>query len=258
MIGTAAAVGLFVSVGVHELGHARAAARYGVETASITLRILGGLASLKSMPKEWNRGFWIALAGRVTSVLVGVVAYAVVLALPASTPVASFVFGWLVVTNGALAAFVYGAANGESRHVAVASLLEGLTAADVMRSDAEPVSADATLAALLDRMMRERRTTYTVADAGEVVDAVSLSDAKRAATRRRGDASRDVMVEGVARVPADADAFEVLALLNDASTGVVLVPEAGEIAGVATQAEFASLLQIRREGEWLLASRVAQ
>ncbi len=319
VIGVVAAVGLFVSVAIHELGHAWAARRYGIETESITLWILGGLASLKSMPKEWNREFWIALAGPVTSVLVGAVCYAAVVALPASTSVATFVFGWLVVMNVTLAAFnmlpafpmdggrilrallarrrpyatatriaarvgsgfavlfavvgvlafsplllllalfVYGAANGESRIVAVASLLEGLTAADVMRSDAESVPADATLADLLDRMLRERRTAYPVEDAGSVVGVVSLADARRARKRDPGETRvRDVMAEGVRRVPADADAFEVLALLNERGVGVVLVPEAGEVAGVVTQAEFASLLQIRREGEGLLAPRVAQ
>ena len=44
VIGTLAAVGLFVSVTLHELGHAWAAMRYDLEVESITLWILGGLA----------------------------------------------------------------------------------------------------------------------------------------------------------------------------------------------------------------------
>ncbi|WP_459190790.1 site-2 protease family protein [Halosimplex sp. J119] len=105
VIGAAAAVGLFVSVGVHELGHAWAARRYGIGTESITLWLLGGLAALESMPREWNREFWIAIAGPITSVLTAIACYLVVLALPASTPVATFVFGWLVVTNVLLTVF---------------------------------------------------------------------------------------------------------------------------------------------------------
>ncbi|WP_436911570.1 site-2 protease family protein [Halosimplex marinum] len=104
-IGAGAAVGLFVSVGVHELGHAWAARRYGIGTQSITLWLLGGIAALEEMPREWNREFWIAIAGPITSVLTGVACYAVLLAVPASAPVVGFVLGWLVVTNILLAVF---------------------------------------------------------------------------------------------------------------------------------------------------------
>ncbi|QLH78033.1 site-2 protease family protein [Halosimplex rubrum] len=105
VIGAGAAVGLFASVGVHELGHAWAARRYGIGTQSITLWLLGGIAALDEMPREWNREFWIAIAGPITSVLTGVACYVVLLAVPASAPVVGFVFGWLVVTNVLLAVF---------------------------------------------------------------------------------------------------------------------------------------------------------
>ena len=104
-IGVAAAVGLFASVTLHELGHSWAAMRYGVAVESITLWILGGLANLQEMPEEWDRELVIALAGPVTSVLVAVAAAAGVLAAPASAPVVAFVFGWLAVTNLTLAGF---------------------------------------------------------------------------------------------------------------------------------------------------------
>ncbi|MFC7165238.1 site-2 protease family protein [Halospeciosus flavus] len=105
IVGVGAAVALFTSVAIHELGHSWAAMRYGIQTESITLWILGGLAALSEMPKEWNRELWIALAGPVTSVLVAAAAYLVVLVLPASTPILAFVFGWAVVTNLLLAVF---------------------------------------------------------------------------------------------------------------------------------------------------------
>jgi len=105
VIGAGAAVGLFASVAVHELGHAWAARRYGIGTQSITLWLLGGIAALEEMPREWNREFWIAIAGPITSVLTGVACYVLLLAVPASAPVVGFVFGWLVVTNVLLAVF---------------------------------------------------------------------------------------------------------------------------------------------------------
>jgi Zn-dependent protease len=52
VIGVLAAVGLFVSVTLHELGHSWVALRYGVENESIALWNLGGIAALSSIPHE--------------------------------------------------------------------------------------------------------------------------------------------------------------------------------------------------------------
>ncbi|WP_380678804.1 site-2 protease family protein [Salinigranum sp. GCM10025319] len=105
VIGVLAAVGLFVSVTVHELGHSWVALRYGIEIESITLWILGGIASLKTLPKEWNRELWIAIAGPAASVLVAVVCYVGVLVTPRSLQVTRFVVGWLAITNVTLTVF---------------------------------------------------------------------------------------------------------------------------------------------------------
>ncbi|WP_440990251.1 site-2 protease family protein [Haloarchaeobius baliensis] len=105
VVGTLAAVGLFVSVTLHELGHAWVARRYGLGIESITLWILGGLAALSEIPREWNREFWIAIAGPVTSVATAGAAAGVLLVTPSSVPVAQFVFGWLAVANLTLAVF---------------------------------------------------------------------------------------------------------------------------------------------------------
>ena len=105
LLGTAAAVGLFVSVTLHELGHSWVAMRYDIEIESITLWIFGGIASLSSVPREWQREFWIAVAGPVASVGVAVVCLAVAALLPASLPAAVFVVGWLGLVNVTLAVF---------------------------------------------------------------------------------------------------------------------------------------------------------
>ena len=105
LVGTAAAVGLFVSVTLHELGHAWVALRYGLGIESITLWILGGLAALSEIPREWNREFWIAIAGPATSVATAGLAAGLLLVTPSSLPAAQFVFGWLAVANVTLAVF---------------------------------------------------------------------------------------------------------------------------------------------------------
>jgi len=105
IIGVLAAVGLFASVTVHELGHSWVALRYGIEIESITLWILGGMAALSRIPREWNREFWIAIAGPATSVGVGGVCFAALYAVPAQLPVVRFVVGYLAILNVVLAGF---------------------------------------------------------------------------------------------------------------------------------------------------------
>jgi Zn-dependent protease/predicted transcriptional regulator len=105
LIGTLAAVGLFVSVMLHELGHSWVALRYDINIESISLWILGGIAALESIPEEWNREFWIAIAGPIVSVLTAAGCWVMLLVLPNSLPVLRFVFGWLIVTNIILTVF---------------------------------------------------------------------------------------------------------------------------------------------------------
>ena len=105
LIATGASVGLFGSVAFHELAHSWVALRYDIEVESITLWILGGLASLAEMPREWNREFWIAIAGPVSSLALGL-AFAGSLALvPSELTVLVFVVGFLGVINVVLAVF---------------------------------------------------------------------------------------------------------------------------------------------------------
>lgn len=105
VIGVLAAVGLFVSVTLHELGHSWVARRYDIHIESITLWILGGIASFKELPREWEKEFWIAVAGPLTSLLVALVCLAAAIAVPGSLPVVVFVLGWLALVNIILVVF---------------------------------------------------------------------------------------------------------------------------------------------------------
>ncbi|MEY7850336.1 site-2 protease family protein [Natrarchaeobius sp. A-rgal3] len=105
ILGLAAAIGLFVGVILHELGHSLTAQRYGFPIDSITLWLFGGVAALSEMPEDWRQEFTIAIAGPIVSVLVGVVSYALFLVTPASLDGVRFVLAYLAVLNVALAGF---------------------------------------------------------------------------------------------------------------------------------------------------------
>ena len=105
LIGIVAAVGLFASVTFHELGHSWAAMRYDIGVESITLWILGGLAALSEMPEEWNREFWIAIAGPASSVLLGGLCIAALYVVPGELTLVVFMLGFLAVMNIILAVF---------------------------------------------------------------------------------------------------------------------------------------------------------
>lgn len=105
LVGLVAAIGLFIGVTLHELGHALVSMRFGYGIQSITLWLLGGIAQLEEQPRIWYHEFWIAVAGPITSVAIGFVCYAIVLVVPANLTVIIFIFGYLAILNIALAVF---------------------------------------------------------------------------------------------------------------------------------------------------------
>lgn len=105
LLGLAAAVGLFVGVVLHELGHSLTAQRYGFPIESITLWLFGGIAAFSEMPEDWRQELNIAVAGPIVSVLVGVGSYLLFAVTPESLNGVRFVLGYLAVLNVALAIF---------------------------------------------------------------------------------------------------------------------------------------------------------
>jgi Zn-dependent protease/CBS domain-containing protein len=143
LLGAVAALGLFVGVVLHELGHSVVALHYGYVIESITLWVLGGIASFAEMPERWGEELLIAVAGPLVSVLVGAACYLGFSALPPAFDAGRFVLGYLAVINVGLAAF---------------NLLPGF-----------PMDGGRVLRALLARTRSYRRATQLAASVGRVV-----------------------------------------------------------------------------------------
>jgi Zn-dependent protease/CBS domain-containing protein len=73
LMGLAGALGLFVSIIFHELCHSLVAKQYGLPMGSITLFIFGGVAEMEEEPKTPKIEFWMAIAGPLSSIFLGIV-----------------------------------------------------------------------------------------------------------------------------------------------------------------------------------------
>ncbi|MBS1869484.1 MAG: site-2 protease family protein [Actinobacteria bacterium] len=100
-----AALLLFLSLGLHELGHALVARREGMQIDGITLWLLGGVARFGGGRFPSARAeLRIALAGPLVSLAIGGALLAFALAVPLPSAVDGVVF-WLGYVNLALLAF---------------------------------------------------------------------------------------------------------------------------------------------------------
>jgi Zn-dependent protease len=81
LVAVGAALAFGASIVVHELGHALAARRFGIETSGVDLWFFGGLAKLDREPDTPGREFAVAIAGPlVTAAVAGLCALGAVLA----------------------------------------------------------------------------------------------------------------------------------------------------------------------------------
>ncbi len=102
--GLVASLLFFISILLHELGHAVVALRHGLRTRSITLFIFGGVAQLEKDPKDGRSELWMAAAGPVVSLsLAGLFYLCAVLPFVAAPAVA--VAKYLALINLMLAVF---------------------------------------------------------------------------------------------------------------------------------------------------------
>jgi len=106
-MGAAGAVGLFVSIVLHELSHSLVARRYNLPIRGITLFIFGGVAHMEEEPPSAEAELMMAIAGPIASVVLAVAFYLVALGASVGGFTAPVVTSltWLAMINLVLAAF---------------------------------------------------------------------------------------------------------------------------------------------------------
>jgi Zn-dependent protease/CBS domain-containing protein len=106
LMGMVGALGLFLSVIVHEFSHSLVARKFGMPMKGITLFLFGGVAEMEDEPPSAKAEFWMAIVGPLTSIALALGFYGIYLSgvETVSVPI-NAVIGYLALINGILAAF---------------------------------------------------------------------------------------------------------------------------------------------------------
>jgi Zn-dependent protease/CBS domain-containing protein len=94
IMGITGAIGLFISIVVHEFSHSLAARRFGMPMKGITLFIFGGVAEMTDEPPSAKAEFWIAVVGPLSSIALSAIFYVLYQAAMAA--------GWSIAFNGVI------------------------------------------------------------------------------------------------------------------------------------------------------------
>jgi len=105
-MGITGAIGLFISVILHELSHSIVARKYGLTMKGITLFIFGGVAEMPEEPQNPKTEFLMAVAGPASSLVIGGLCYLLYgLGIGILPLYMSAVLGYLALINTMLAIF---------------------------------------------------------------------------------------------------------------------------------------------------------
>jgi len=140
-----------------------------------------------------------------------------------------------------IAFFIYIGASGEAQQTVMKAAFEGVAVRDVMTpaEQVNAVSADTSVAALIDRMFSERHTGYPVMRDGELVGLVTLEDAQAVRpVERDAFTVGEVMSTDLTTIDATADAMNAFQRMQENGIGrLIVVNRANEFVGLITRSD---------------------
>lgn len=215
--GACAALGLIVSILLHELSHALVARHDGVPVTRITIWMLGGVAQLGGHARSAASELKIAIAGPLTSLAFGSTSLivAVIIGVLGANDLVVATFGWLAVVNASLAVF---------------NMLPGA-----------PLDGGRVVAALLWRRTgNEQFARFRSAQAGTMLGQTLIALGIFLLAIGRGDglwlALIGWFVTSSAR--AEQNAAHMTGALGDLRVGDVMTPDPETVDGSMTVADF--------------------
>jgi len=107
IMGIVGAIGLFFSIIFHEMSHSLVSREFGLDIRGITLFVFGGVSEMNEEPDDSRTEFFMAVAGPLSSIVLGLVFYGVYrMGIQAGLPgQANAVLNYLAVINFVLAVF---------------------------------------------------------------------------------------------------------------------------------------------------------
>jgi Zn-dependent protease len=150
----------------------------------------------------------------------------------------------------AVAFFIYMGASGEAQRTVLKAAFEGTTVRQLMTpvEELKTVEEETTVAALLERMLRERHTGYPVLRNGNFVGMVTLADTRSVPEVER-DAYRveDVMDYDVPTLSPDSEVMDALDTMQANGAGrLPVTDEDGDLVGLLSQSDLVMAFNISK------------
>jgi Zn-dependent protease/CBS domain-containing protein len=148
----------------------------------------------------------------------------------------------------AIAVFIYIAASNEELQANVRETLKKFRISDILPRDFTVLSADATLAKVLEIVFHSHQEDFPVVESGEMTGFVTRQDIMKGVhSRGTGSAVRDIMRARVPKVKGSDTLMKAQALMQEAGMRALPVVDKGKVKGVVTLEDIGRVYSMAHE-----------